>query len=282
MQFDRSLNTIKKAKQRGLIPLLCFVCWCFARVFLNTFRFSFFLRFVFQRHDFSIFRLYIYALRKHIIISIIAIGAAPSVVNIAGSAINIIVNRSLIHYGSDNAVAAAGIFTTYTSLLVMIVIGICQGLQPIIGYNYGAGRTDRLRHAFWLAVGWSSAICTAGCAFGLACPQLIARAFTTDASLISQTSRAFSFALLAFWAVGFQVVATTFFQSIGNAAKSIFLSLIRQVIFLIPLLLVLPRYFGLDGVWYSFPVSDLLATIVTLFMIVWQLRKISRTSPACS
>ena len=224
----------------------------------------------------------IYALRKHIIISIIAIGAAPSVVNIAGSAINIIVNRSLIHYGSDNAVAAAGIFTTYTSLLVMIVIGICQGLQPIIGYNYGAGRTDRLRHAFWLAVGWSSAICTAGCAFGLACPQLIARAFTTDASLISQTSRAFSFALLAFWAVGFQVVATTFFQSIGNAAKSIFLSLIRQVIFLIPLLLVLPRYFGLDGVWYSFPVSDLLATIVTLFMIVWQLRKISRTSPACS
>lgn len=218
----------------------------------------------------------IYALRWHIITGMVAIGAAPSVVNLAGNAINIIVNRSLIHYGSDNAVAAAGIFTTYTSLIVMVVVGICQGLQPIIGYNYGAGNLHRLKRAFWLAVGCSSIICTIGCAFGIAFPQLIARAFTTDAGLIAVTSRAFSYAMLAFWAVGFQVVSTTFFQSIGKAGKSIFLSLTRQVIFLIPLLLLLPRQFGLDGVWCSFPVSDMFATIVTAAMIAWQLRKICR------
>lgn len=217
----------------------------------------------------------IFALRRRIIIGIISIGAAPSLVNLAGSAINVIINKALYLHGSDNAVAAAGIFTTYTSLLVMIVVGICQGMQPIIGYNYGAGLYSRLRHVFWLAVGWGTAICTAGCAAGLTLAPYIARAFTTDPTLIAVTSRAFSLAMLAFWVVGFQVVATTFFQSIGKAGKSIFLSLTRQVIFLIPLLLTLPRHMGLDGVWLSFPVSDLLATIVTAAMILWQFRQIT-------
>lgn len=220
------------------------------------------------------FRRGTFRLQRKIVIGIIGIGAAPSVVNLAGSAINIIVNRSLYAYGSDNAVAAAGIFTTYTSLLVMVVIGICQGMQPILGYNYGAGLYSRLRRTFWLAVGCGSAVCCIGCAFGLAFPSLVARAFTTDAELIAVTSRAFSISLLAFWAVGFQVVATTFFQSIGKAGKSIFLSLTRQVIFLIPLLLTLPRCIGLDGVWSSFPLSDLCATAVTAAMVWWQLRKI--------
>ncbi len=215
-----------------------------------------------------------YSLSKKIIIGIIGIGAAPSLVNLAGSVINIIVNRELMHYGSDNAVAAAGIFTTYTSLIVMVVVGICQGLQPIIGYNYGAKRFDRLQKAYWLAVGCGTAICALGYAFGQTFPHLIARAFTTDATLIAQTSRAFTIALSAFWVVGFQVVSTTFFQSIGKAGKSIFLSLTRQVIFLIPLLLVLPKLYQLDGVWASFPVSDIFATVVTAAMVWWQLRKI--------
>ncbi|MDE5688180.1 MAG: MATE family efflux transporter, partial [Paramuribaculum sp.] len=105
------------------------------------------------------FRRGTFRLQRKIVIGIIGIGAAPSVVNLAGSAINIIVNRSLYAYGSDNAVAAAGIFTTYTSLLVMVVIGICQGMQPILGYNYGAGLYPRLRRTFWLAVGCGSAVC---------------------------------------------------------------------------------------------------------------------------
>ena len=161
----------------------------------------------------------------------------------------------------------------------MIVVGICQGMQPIIGYNYGAGLHSRLRKVFWLAVTWGTAICTIGCIVGLTLSRMIARAFTTDEALIDVTSRAFSLAMLAFWVVGFQVVATTFFQSIGKAGKSIFLSLTRQVLFLIPLLLWLPRLMQLDGIWMSFPISDLLATIVTALMIIWQFRhlKVAKT-----
>ncbi len=221
----------------------------------------------------------IFGLQWRIILGIVSIGAAPSLVNLAGSAINVIINKALYFHGSDNAVAAAGIFTTYTSLLVTVVVGICQGMQPIVGYNYGAGLFSRLRRVFWLAVGWGTAICTIGCIFGLTMSPYIARAFTTDADLIAITTRAFSLALVAFWVVGFQVVATTFFQSIGKAGKSIFLSLTRQVIFLIPLLLTLPRHLGLEGVWLSFPVSDALATIVTAAMIFWQFRQIARLDP---
>lgn len=216
----------------------------------------------------------IYRLRWRIITGIIGIGAAPSLVNLAGSAINVIVNKTLYAYGSDNAVAAAGIFTTYTSLLVMIVVGLCQGMQPILGYNYGAGLYGRLRRCYWLATGAATAVVTSGCAFGLIWPGLIARAFTTDPALIAVTSRALSLALLAFWMVGFQIVATNFFQSIGKAGKSIFLSLTRQVIFLIPLLLTLPGMLGLDGIWLSFPTSDVLATVVTALLIAWQLRRL--------
>ncbi|MBD5242313.1 MAG: MATE family efflux transporter [Barnesiella sp.] len=220
-----------------------------------------------------------YRLHLKVIIGIIGIGAAPSLVNLAGSAINILINRELMKYGNDSAVAAAGIFTTYTSLLVMVVIGICQGLQPIIGYNYGAGKHHRLKKAYWIAVAAGSTICTLGCIFGLCFPQLIARAFTTDTALIAHTSHALTLALLAFWVVGFQVVSTTFFQSIGKAGKSIFLSLTRQVLFLIPLLLLLPQEYQLDGVWASFPLSDILATIVTAGMIWWQFRAIAKSVP---
>lgn len=220
----------------------------------------------------------IYKLRWPIVIGIVSIGAAPSLINLAGSVINVIINRSLYHYGSDTAVAAAGIFTTYTSLLTMVVVGICQGMQPIIGYNYGAGRLDRLKSAYWLAVVWATAICTFGCAFGLLFPRLIARAFTVDADLIEAIAKSLSLSLLAFWVVGFQIISTTFFQSIGKAGKSIFLSLTRQVLFLIPLLLILPRQLGLDGVWLSFPSSDILATVVTSLMIWWQFKQLNHVS----
>lgn len=217
----------------------------------------------------------IYRLRWHIVASIIAIGAAPSVVNAAGSVINMIINTSLYQYGGDAAVAAAGIFTTYTSLLTTVVVGLCQGMQPIIGYNYGAGRLDRLKRAFWLAVAAGSVVTTLGCVFGLICPTHIARVFTIDMTLINVTAHGLSIALLAFCVVGFQIVSTTFFQSIGKAGKSIFLSLTRQVLFLIPLLLALPRSFQLDGVWASFPTSDVFATIVTVAMIWWEFRAIN-------
>ena len=221
----------------------------------------------------------IFRLRWSIILGIISIGAAPSLVNFASCFINVIINKSLYFYGGDTAIGAAGIFTTYTSLLCMVVVGICQGMQPIIGYNYGAGLLHRLKRAYWLAVGVGSIVVTAGAIIGLAFPSVIARGFTVDEELINATDRALSLSLLAFFMVGFQIVSTTFFQSIGKAGKSIFLSLTRQVLFLIPLLLLLPRHLGLDGVWLSFPASDIIATVVTAMMMWWQLRHLTPSHP---
>ncbi len=213
----------------------------------------------------------IYRLRWRVIVGIIAIGAAPALVNLAGSAINVIVNNALYRYGSDNAVAAAGIFTTFTSLLCMVVVGICQGMQPIVGYNYGAGHIHRLKRVYWLAVSWATCITAAGFVVGMFGSRLIARAFTTDAQLIEVVHNAFTNAMLAFAVVGFQIISTTFFQSIGKAGRSIFLSLTRQALFLIPLLLLLPNIWGLEGVWRAFPISDALATVVTAILIFRQL-----------
>ncbi len=222
------------------------------------------------------FRRGIYRLRWRIVAGIISIGAAPSIINAASCAINILINRSLVSLGGDLAVGDAATTAIYTSLLCMVVVGLCQGVQPIIGYNYGAGHIGRMQHAFWLSVLIATAVTTAGCFFGLACPEWIALAFTDNTELIGVTVNSLQISMLVFWAVGFQIVSTTLFQSIGLAGKSIFLSLIRQVIFLIPLLIVLPRSMGLDGVWASFPASDAFATVVTLIMVLWQLRRLRR------
>ena len=212
-----------------------------------------------------------FRLRRSIVLDIIGIGAAPSLVNAASCFINVIMNKTLYLHGGDNAVAAAGIFVTFTSLICMVVVGICQGMQPIVGYNYGAGRLDRLKRAYWTAVLWATCVVSVGCAIGLIFPDLIARAFTADAALIATTASGFRIAMLCFVVVGFQIVSTTFFQSIGKVGQSIFLSLTRQVLFLIPLLLILPRMYQLQGIWSSFPISDLIATLVAAAMIYRQL-----------
>lgn len=219
-----------------------------------------------------------YRLRWATIIAIVSIGAAPALVNAASCFINAIINTSLYRYGGDMAVGAAGIFTTFASLLTTVVIGICQGMQPIVGYNYGAGSIHRLQRAYLLAVASASVFTVAGSIIGLLIPESVARAFSSDATLIASTSRALSTGMMMFSVVGFQIISTSFFQSIGKAWKSIFLSLTRQVLFLIPLLLVLPRHFGLDGVWGSFPISDTIATLVTGGMILWQFQEIRRTA----
>lgn len=218
------------------------------------------------------FRRGIYRPRWSVIWPIMAIGAAPFVVNVAGCLVNVIINTSLVRYGGDDAVGAAGIFTTVTQLVVMIVIGICQGMQPIVGYNYGAGKTGRSLRAFWLAAGASTVLCAVAAVFGLLLPEAVARAFTSFPTFIEVTRVCLTTTLVAFPVVGFQIVSTTFFQSIGKAGKSFMLGLARQVIFLIPLLLILPRLYRLQGIWMAFPLSDTCATIVTAVMVWWQIR----------
>lgn len=218
----------------------------------------------------------VYRPKLKIILSIISIGAAPSLVNAAACFINVIINKTLYIHCGDIAVGAAGIFTSYTSLMTMVVVGICQGMQPIIGYNYGAGRLDRLKSTYWIAVAAATAVVTTGQLVGLLFPDEIARAFTRDAGLIEVTATCLRNSMPAFMVVGFQVVSTTLFQSLGKAGASIFLSLARQVIFLIPLLLLLPPRYELLGIWWSFPASDVCATLVTTVMVGWLLRQLSR------
>ncbi len=201
--------------------------------------------------------------------------------NAASCIVNALANHSLLSYGGDRDIGAAGIMVTYTSLLVTIVLGLCQGLQPIIGYNYGAGNMNRLRRAFYLAVVAASVVTCVGGLYGFFWPSTIARVFTTDADLISATDRALGICLAVFPVVGFQIVSTCFFQSIGNATESIIVGLLRQVIFLIPLLIYLPRLFNVEGVWMAFPISDAVATVVTLVLLARQFRDFkAKASPA--
>lgn len=224
----------------------------------------------------------IYGLKPRVVWNIVNIGLAPSLVNAASCLINIFVNRSLKDYGSDIDVGAVSIFITYTSLLTSIVVGIGLGMQPIVGYNFGAGKPDRLKKAFYLAALIGTALCTAGSIFGLAFPGWIAYAFTDDAGLTAVIVNGFKHALLLFWVVGFQIISTSFFQSIGQWGQSIVLSLSRQVLFMLPLLFILPKWLGINGVWLSFPVSDGLATIVTAALVIWQIHSINRAIKAKS
>lgn len=219
-----------------------------------------------------------FGLRLGVVMSMISIGAAPCIVNVASCLVNVLINRSLVAHGGDMAIGAAGIFVTVTSLIVTVVLGICMGLQPIIGYNYGAGRFDRLKRAYWLAVAVSTLICTVGWAIGLGIPSVVARIFTTDQFLIDSTVVCLRHAMWAFIVVGFQVISTCFFQSIGAPARAMILSLARQVIFLIPLMLWLSDAYGVEGVWLSFPISDLCATVVTFLLIIPAFRQIDKAT----
>lgn len=216
----------------------------------------------------------IYRLDRRIIMGIVGIGAAPSIVNLAGCLINILINNTLNRYGGSDAIASAGVFVTVTSFVVAFIIGLCQGMQPIVGYNYGAGHYGRLKRAFMLAMGVATAVSVVGWGLGMLVPAEITRAFLTDEAMVASTAGYLMISMSMFWMVGVQIVSTTFFQSIGKVGKSIFLSMTRQVLFLIPALLILPGIYGLEGIWMCFPASDIAAFTVTMVMVVWQLRRL--------
>lgn len=211
-----------------------------------------------------------------IIKSVLYIGMSPFLINVAGASVNAIINNSLLHYGGDNAIAAVVVFNRFVTVFIFIVIGICQGMQPILGYNYGSGRFNRLFKTLWWAVGSAVAVTSLGSAIGALMPESIAKMFMQDPEQINCAVSCLRITTIAFWIVGFQVVATNFFQSMGMAGKSIFLSLTRQIIFMIPLLYILPPHFGLDGVWAAFPISDFVATVVAATLLTVQLRRIKR------
>ncbi len=215
-----------------------------------------------------------FTMKKKIIRDIISIGMSNFLMLICASIVTSIVNLSLRRHGGDFAIGAFGIINSIGSLVVMVVLGFTQGMQPVVGYNFGARRTPRVIRAFKLTVIAGTAVTTFGFLLAEVFPRLISSAFTTSDELIGMASRGMRLNLLMFPLVGFQVVTSSFFQSIGRAKISIILSLTRQVLLLIPALLILPHFFGLNGVWLSATVADFTATLLTLLVLRWQVDKI--------
>ena len=222
----------------------------------------------------------IYRIDWEILKPILAVGAAPCIVNTAGCVINAVLNNTIYKYGGDTSVAAMGIFMTFSQLAIMFVLGVCMGMQPIVGFNYGAKRFDRLKRAYWLTVAVSTGVCLIGTIASIFFPRYVAMIFTTDESLIAACEHAMPIANVVFWIAGFQIVTTNFFQSLGEATKSVFMSLSRQVIFLLPFLIILPPLLQLDGVWYAFPVSDFLASLIGMILLIIEMKKINRLMDA--
>ena len=204
----------------------------------------------------------IYRLQSHIVKNMVAIGLSPFCMNVASCFIVIFINKGLKEYDGDLAIGAYGIVNRLAFICVMIVMGITQGMQPIAGYNYGAQQYQRVTKVLKLSIWGATAITTLTFLVGELMPELAASIFTTDQGLISRAAEGFRIVVLVFPIVGFQMVTSNFFESIGMANKAIFLSLTRQLLFLLPCLIILPRFMGAAGIWWSMPISDLIASIV--------------------
>lgn len=222
----------------------------------------------------------IYRLRKKIVRDMLAIGMSPFLMNLAACFIVILINKGLKEYGGDLMIGAYGIVNRLAFFFVMIVLGINQGMQPIAGYNFGARQYGRVLRVLKLTIIGATCITSAGFVIGVFMPRLAVSLFTTDQELIRLASEGMRIVFAFFPIIGFQMVATNFFLSIGMAAKAIFLSLSRQLLFLLPGLLFLPRIFDLYtqwngswGVWCSMPASDLMASVIAALMLAHQLRK---------
>lgn len=217
-----------------------------------------------------------FKLRRRIVASILGIGMSPFLMNACSCIVVIIINTSLQNYGGDMAIGAYGIVNRMLTLFLMVVLGLTQGMQPIIGYNYGANRFDRVKQTLHYGLIFGGCITTLGFLANELMPGVIVSFFTDSPELLEVSRNGLRIMSAAFFIVGLQIVITQFFQSIGKSQISIFLSLSRQLLFLIPCLLILPRYYGTDGVWWSIPVADVVAFIVAVVAILRHIHKMTK------
>ena len=220
----------------------------------------------------------IYHLQSKIVKNMIAIGLSPFCMNVASCFIVIFINQGLKEYDGDLAIGAYGIVNRLMFICVMIVMGITQGMQPIAGYNYGAQQYHRVNEVLKLAIWGATTVTTFTFLVGELIPELTVSIFTTDEGLISRAAEGFRIAVLVFPIVGFQMVTSNFFQSIGMANKAIFLSLTRQLLFLLPCLIILPTFMGAAGIWWSMPASDLAASIVAAVLLHKQFQAFKKSA----
>lgn len=215
-------------------------------------------------------------LNKEIVESIVSIGLSPFFMQVAASGVTFLIIHELQHYGGKVAVGAYTIANTLVMLILMIMVGLTQGMQPIVGYNFGANNMGRVKETLIYTIKMGVIIGGVGFLIGMFLPDLLVRTFNPTPPLAAAATRALRFITLTLPIVGFQIVVTNFFQSIGMASKAIFLSLTRQFLILVPALLILPRFFALDGVWGSLPLADSLSTLITATVFIWQLKQFKK------
>ena len=214
----------------------------------------------------------IFRLKRKIVFDSLAIGMSPFLMNLAACFIVIIINQGLKKYGGDLAIGAFGIVNRLVFIVVMIVMGLNQGMQPIAGYNFGAQQYHRVNQVLKLTIYGATAVTTTGFLVGELMPELAVSAFTTHEGLIQLSATGLRIVVIFFPIIGFQMVTSNFFQSIGMAGKAIFLSLTRQLLFLLPSIILLPLFWGSAGIWWSMPISDLAASIVAGVMLYRQFK----------
>ncbi len=236
-----------------------------------------------DRRELLHFRRGIYRLHAKIVRDILAIGMSPFLMNLAACFIVILINKGLKEFGGDLSIGAYGIVNRVAFFFVMVVMGLNQGMQPIAGYNFGAQQYDRVLRVLKLTAIGATCVTTCGFLLGELMPRLAVSLFTKDAELVRLAAEGMRITFVCFPIIGFQMVATNFFMSIGMAGKAIFLSLSRQLLFLLPGLVLLPPLFdqytqwnGSWGVWCAMPLSDLLASVVAFLMLMHQLRGFRR------
>ena len=216
----------------------------------------------------------IYRLKSQLVKNIVAIGISPFLMQTTSCVIVIFMNNQFVRYGGDMAVGAYSIANSMVMVFFMFVMGMNQGMQPIVGYNYGAEKYDRMFRCLWLTIIGATMILLVGWGLSMAFPHQIARIFTTDETLLELSARGIRLDMLVFFVVGSQAVITNFFQCIGKVKVSIFLSLSRQLFLLLPMAYVFPMFWDLDGVWYSMPASDFGSFAMTIPMLMWYMKKI--------
>lgn len=215
-------------------------------------------------------------LQAHIVLKIFAIGSAPFAMQLAASVQTVILNKGLGIYGGDIAISAMGVINSLTMLILMPVFGINQGAQPIIGYNYGAEKFDRVKHALKLAIAAATAIVSIGFIMARLFPSQLISLFSSDPALIEFGTSALQIYLIFLPIIGFQIVSASYFQAVGKPKHAMFLSLSRQVLILIPALLILPGIYGLYGVLVAGPVADILSSIITGVWLFIELRHLDQ------
>lgn len=215
----------------------------------------------------------IFRLEKRIVKDSIVIGLAPFLMNFVACFVVIIINMRLKTYGGDLAIGAYGIVNRISFVFIMIVSGLTQGMQPIAGYNYGARQMSRVYEVLKKTLLYATVVLTIGFLIGELCPGLVVAIFTDDPELVEKSIKGMRLVVGMFPLVSLSMVIGNFFQSIGKPKQAIFLSLSRQLIFLIPSLWLLPLFFDIAGVWVSFMVSDFLASVVAVILLLNFIRK---------